>query len=120
MSIQKTVKDSAVAKKICAVLLTGVLLALGIACGGGGGGSSSAVVWPVLPEGALYLNEDGLGLNNDYAEVVPGGPLDDEWLVSSLWLKCYGEDGFILAIEPVRNFSPCFLSRGTGSALISR
>ncbi len=117
MSIQKTVKDSAVAKKICAVLLTGVLLALGVACGGGGG--SSAVVWPVLPEGTLHVYEEGL--DGEYYDVslldyfTPG----EIWQFGYfLWYNCYGEDGFVFVVEPdnpeedVARLSVAFHPRG--------
>jgi len=84
---------------------------MGIACGGGG---SSAVILPVLPEGTLYLYEEGMSSNfdhGDYVEVteeldnsfetLPANPAESIWAHGLFfWMNFYGEDGFILAIEP--------------------
>jgi len=82
---------------------------MGIACGGG----SSGVVWPVLPEGELYLYEEGMDgdLGGEYIPVteaidnsfyqLPALPAETIWGHGLFfWLNCYGEDGFILTVEP--------------------
>lgn len=96
-------------RKLCAALIVAAVLLMGIACGGG----SSGVVWPVLPEGELYLYEEGMGggLGGEYIPVtedidnsfyqLPANPAETIWGHGFFfWQNCYGEDGFILAIEP--------------------
>lgn len=88
-------------RKVCAVLSVFVLIALGIACGGGGGGGDSEPAEPVLPEGTLYMYEEDLPggyLKVSALDTFPEGGI---WPFGVLlWMDCYGEDGFILVIEP--------------------
>jgi len=101
-------------RKICALFLLLAVVFMGLACGGGGG---SAVVWPTLPEGQLYLNQESYieeqlylnpksyiavndTLDNTFSRLL-ANPDNTIWLNGLFfWLKCYGEDGFVLVIEP--------------------
>ncbi|MBN1445236.1 MAG: hypothetical protein JW957_03915 [Candidatus Omnitrophica bacterium] len=105
--------------KTCALLSLLAIFVLGIACGGGGG---SSAVLPVLPEGILYLSDEGMdaffedtplygAFGKEYIEVtaaldnsqlpLPANPARTIWAHGVfLFFNCYGEDGVIFAIEP--------------------
>ncbi len=98
--------------KIFAVMLALTLLFAGIACTGGGGGETP-ITWPELPEGTLYLYEEGMPeqLGGEYQQVtpfldysyvpLPANPDKSIWAHGLfLWMNCYDEDGFILTIVP--------------------
>jgi len=119
-----------------------ILVGFGIACGGGGGGS--AIIGLQLPEGPMYLSQEGREAYDpdadewwdqwyleEYVRVDSG--IDTTTAVNwdgveywvdgeSFFWGCYGEDGFVLTIEPddpeenIARISVAIHNRGTNLA----